>query len=203
MCDNLEVCPPTLVPSLTVHPNWHLISEKKYRRERRRKFACWHSAFSSVDSGCWVGLIGQTDDVWMMDFWVSITWWAYCTARYPLTCYRRLYQAQCLRCRLQTCKGVSIIFLENLLLLFSCSVMSDSLWPHGLQHARLPFPSISPRLCSSSSSLGLVMPSNHLILFHPLLLPSIFHSIRVFSNESALLIRWPKYWSFSIKVLVF
>ena len=41
------------------------------------------------------------------------------------------------------------------------------------------------------------MPSNHLILCHPLLLPSIFPSIRVFSNESALHIRWPKYWSFS------
>ena len=42
------------------------------------------------------------------------------------------------------------------------------------------------------------MPSNHLILCHPLLLPSIFPSMRVFSNESALHIRWPKYWSFSI-----
>ena len=42
-----------------------------------------------------------------------------------------------------------------------------------------------------------VMPSNHLILCHPLLLPSIFPSIRVFSNESAFCIRWPKYWSFS------
>ena len=41
------------------------------------------------------------------------------------------------------------------------------------------------------------MPSKHLILCHPLLLPSVFSSIRVFSNESALLIRWPKYWSFS------
>ena len=47
-------------------------------------------------------------------------------------------------------------------------------------------------------SIVLVMPSNHLILCHPLLLlPSIFASFRVFSNESALRIRWPKYWSFS------
>ena len=46
-----------------------------------------------------------------------------------------------------------------------------------------------------------VMPSNHLILFHPLLLlPSILSSIRVFSNESALRIRWPKYWSFSFNI---
>ena len=44
------------------------------------------------------------------------------------------------------------------------------------------------------------MPSNHLILCHPLLLPSIFPSIRVFSNESALQIRWPKYWSFSFSI---
>ena len=42
------------------------------------------------------------------------------------------------------------------------------------------------------------MPSNHLFLCHPLLLPSIFPSIRIFSNESALCIRWPKHWSFSI-----
>ena len=65
----------------------------------------------------------------------------------------------------------------------------------GLQHAR--------PLCNSWSlvkpvSTELAMPSNHLILCHPLLLPpSIFPSIRVFSNESVLHIRWPKYWSFS------
>ena len=49
-------------------------------------------------------------------------------------------------------------------------------------------------------SIELVMPSSHLILCHPLLLPSIFPSIRVFSNESALRIRWPKYWSFSFNI---
>ena len=55
----------------------------------------------------------------------------------------------------------------------------------------------SPKLMSIES----VMPSNHLILCHPLLLlPSIFPSIRVFSNESALLIRWSKYWSFSFNI---
>ena len=46
-------------------------------------------------------------------------------------------------------------------------------------------------------SIGLMMPSKHLILCRPLLLPSIFPSIRVFSSESALRIKWPKYWSFS------
>ena len=50
-------------------------------------------------------------------------------------------------------------------------------------------------------SIESVMPSNHFILCHPLfLLPSIFPSIRVFSNESALHIRWPKYWSFSFNI---
>ena len=49
-------------------------------------------------------------------------------------------------------------------------------------------------------SIELVMPSNHLIVCRPLLLPSIFPSIRVFSNESALRIRWPKYWSFSFNI---
>ena len=49
-------------------------------------------------------------------------------------------------------------------------------------------------------SIESVMPSNHLILCHPLLLPSIFPNIRVFSNDSTLCIRWPKYWSFSFSI---
>ena len=77
------------------------------------------------------------------------------------------------------------------------SVESDTLRPHGLQHVRLPCPSPTPEACSNMS-IKLVMPSNHLILCHPLLLlSSIFPSIRVFSNESVLHIRWPKDWSFS------
>ena len=76
---------------------------------------------------------------------------------------------------------------------------SDSLPHHGLQYARLPCPSPTPGACSNS--IELVMPSNHLILCHPLLLLlSIFPSIRVFSNESVLHIRWPKYWSFSFSI---
>ena len=66
-------------------------------------------------------------------------------------------------------------------------VVSDSLRPHGLQHARLPCPSPIPGACSNSMSIELVMPSYHLILFCPLLLlPSVFPTIRVFSNESVL-----------------
>ena len=79
--------------------------------------------------------------------------------------------------------------------------MSDYLQPHGLQHARLPCPSPTPGAYSNSMSIESVMPSNHLILCHPLLLlPSIFPSIRVFSNESVLCIRRPKYWSFSFSI---
>ena len=78
--------------------------------------------------------------------------------------------------------------------------MSNSLRPHGLQHARLLSFTISQSLLKLRS-IESVMPSNHLILYCPLLLlPSIFPSIRVFSNESALPIRWPKYWSFSLNI---
>ena len=84
---------------------------------------------------------------------------------------------------------------------FSCSVVSNSLRPHELQHARPPCTSPTPGAFSDSCPLNRWLPSNHLILCHPLLLlPSIFPSIRVFSNESALHIMWPKYWSFSFNI---
>ena len=81
-----------------------------------------------------------------------------------------------------------------MLLLYSYSVMSDSLWPHGLQTSlSFTIPQSWPKLMSIES----MMPSNHLIHYHPLLLlPSIFLSIRVFSNELALPIMWPKYKNF-------
>ena len=83
-------------------------------------------------------------------------------------------------------------------MLFSFSVMPNSLQPHGLQHARPPRPSLSPRACSNSCPLSRGC--------HPTISPSVipisrmqsFPSIRVFSNESAVHIRWLKYWSFSI-----
>ena len=69
--------------------------------------------------------------------------------------------------------------------------MSDSLWPHGLQHSRLPCPSPSPRVYSNSCPLSLWC-HRHLILYHSLLLlHSISPNISVFSNESVLQIRWP------------
>ena len=83
------------------------------------------------------------------------------------------------------------------MLLFSCSVMSYSAtqWTAACQ-ASLSF-TISWSLLKLMS-IESAMPSNHLILCHPLLLlPSVFPSIRVFSDESVLSIRWPKYWNFS------
>ena len=83
----------------------------------------------------------------------------------------------------------------KILLSFRSSVMSNCLQPHGLQHARLLYPYLSLRACSNSCPLIESVSSSHPILCHPFLLPSVFPSIRVFSNESALHIRWPKYWS--------
>ena len=88
---------------------------------------------------------------------------------------------------------------------FSCSVVSNSLKPHGCQH-RPHVPQASKSITNSLSlpklmSIELVMPSNHLIFCHSLLLPlSIFPSIRIFSSESALHIRWAMYWNFSFSI---
>ena len=88
-----------------------------------------------------------------------------------------------------------------LLLLFSHSAVSDSLQPRGLQHSRLPCPSLSPRVCSNSHALSWWCHptiSSSVVPFS--FYPSIFPSIRVFSSESVLCIRWPKYWSFSFSI---
>ena len=92
------------------------------------------------------------------------------------------------------------MWIQNAYLLFCHYGVSHSLRPYGPQHTRLPL-----YLTISWSLLKLMsmesgMPSNHLILCCPLLLPSIFPSIRVFTNESALLIRWPKYWSLNFSI---
>ena len=86
---------------------------------------------------------------------------------------------------------------------FSHSVMSNSLQSHEPQHTRPPCLSISnSQSPPKPMSIKSVMPSNCLVLCHPLLLlPSVFPSIRVFSNESALRIRWPKYWSFNFNII--
>ena len=85
---------------------------------------------------------------------------------------------------------------------FSHSVVSDSLRPHELQHASLYI--TNSRSSLRLMSIELVMPSSHLILCCPLLLlPPIPPSIKVFSNESTLDMRWPKYWSFSFSIIPF
>ena len=90
--------------------------------------------------------------------------------------------------------------MKRLIYLQFSSVVSSSLKPHGLQHARLLCPSPTPGVCSNSCPLSrwCIQPSHPLPPY--LLLPSIFPRIRVFSNESALHIRWPKYWSFSFSI---
>ena len=83
---------------------------------------------------------------------------------------------------------------------FSCSLVSDSSWLHGVHHARLPCPSPTPGACSNSCPWSLWCHPT-ISSCHPLLLPpSIFPSSRIFSSESALHIRWPKYWSFSFSI---
>ena len=97
--------------------------------------------------------------------------------------------------------GCRLLFPAGHSVQFSCSVVSSCLQPFRLKHTRLPCPSPIPRACSKLVSIESVMPSNHLIFCHPLLLlTSIFLNIRVFSNKSALHIRWPKYWSFSFSI---
>ena len=83
---------------------------------------------------------------------------------------------------------------------FSRSVMSNSLRPPWTATLQASLSIANSRSLLKLMSIESAMPSNHLILCHPLLLPSIFPIIRVFSNESALRIRWPKYWSFRFSI---
>ena len=78
--------------------------------------------------------------------------------------------------------------------------MFNSLQPHGQQHTRLPCPSPPPRVCSNSCPSSWWCHPTISSCYHLLLLPSIFSSIRVFSNELARRIRCPNYWSFSFSI---
>ena len=83
---------------------------------------------------------------------------------------------------------------------FNRSVVSDSFWPHESHQASLSI--TNSRNSVSLTSIESVMPSSHLILCHPLLLlPPIPPSITIFSSESILHMRWPKYWSFSFSII--
>ena len=102
----------------------------------------------------------------------------------------------------ETILWLNLMYIYDMFIRFIAehSVVSNSLQPHGLQRARLLCPSPSPGACSNSCPLS---QRHHptILSYHPhLLLPSVFPSIRVFSNESALHIRWPKYWSFNFSI---
>ena len=102
---------------------------------------------------------------------------------------------------LQLQKGTESRSSMLLELQFSCSVVSNSLWPHGLQHTSLPCPSPTPGAYSNSCpSCWCCHPTISFSVVPLLLLHSICPSIRVFSNESVLHIRWPKYWNFSFSI---
>ena len=91
-----------------------------------------------------------------------------------------------------------LVFLISRAVLSNLQVTSDSLWLHGLQRTWLPRPPLSSKVCSNSWPLSWWC---YLILCHSLLLlPSVFPCLRVFSNESALHIKWPKNWSFSFSI---
>ena len=90
------------------------------------------------------------------------------------------------------------VCVDKLLLLFTRSILCQILC--NLMDFSTPgFPVLPSQSLSKLMSIESMMPSKHLILCCPLPLSSIFPSIRVFSNESVLCIRWPKYWSFSIR----
>ena len=98
------------------------------------------------------------------------------------------------------CYNFKMLYVILMLLLFSSSVLSNSLQPHGLQHPRLPCPSLSPG--SSSNSHPSSRWCHSIISSSVAPSPAAFNlsSIRVFSKESVLPIRWPKYWSFSFSI---
>ena len=93
-------------------------------------------------------------------------------------------------------------FWKGSLSQFSHSIMSTLCDPMDCTMPGFPVHQGNSRSLLKLMSTESVMPSNHLILCRLLLLPSIFPSIRIFSNESALWIRWPKYWSFSSSLLL-
>ena len=91
--------------------------------------------------------------------------------------------------------------LQHSILFSSVAQSCPTLWPHESQHSRPPCPSTTPRSSLKLMSIKSVMRSSYLILCHPLLfLPPTPTIIRVFSNESTLCIRWPKYWSFRFSI---
>ena len=112
--------------------------------------------------------------------------------------YTHIYVYESLCCTSEINITLLIIYL-----LFSHQVISNSASPWTPAHQASLSLTISQSLPKFTSTES-VIPSNHLILFHPLLLlSSIFPSIRIFSNESAVCIRWPRYWNFSFNISLY
>ena len=96
--------------------------------------------------------------------------------------------------------GIKVQWSSEVSVQFSLSVLSDSLWPHGLQYLQASLSITNSWSLLKLMSIESVIPSSHIILCRLLLLHWVFPSIRVFSNESVLHIRWPEYWSFSFSI---
>ena len=92
-----------------------------------------------------------------------------------------------------------LLLLSSHSVQFSRSFVADSLRVHGRAH-QASLSITDSRSLLKLMSIVSVIPSNHLILYNPLLLPSVFPRIKVFYNESVLHIRWPKYWDFSFSI---
>ena len=129
-------------------------------------------------------------------FWNPVDTYCFWLGRYPVgyIAYVWLLLSGHVNCGLFVFTDALTVAVQSL----SCVRLFVTPWTAACQ-ASLAF-TVSWSLLKLTS-IELVMPSNHLILSCPLLLPSIFPSIKVFSNESALRIRWPKYWSFSLKAV--
>ena len=129
-------------------------------------------------------------------FWNPVDTYCFWLGRYPVgyIAYVWLLLSGHVNCGLFVFTDALTVAVQSL----SCVRLFVTPWTAACQ-ASLAF-TVSWSLLKLTS-IELVMPSNHLILSCPHLLPSIFPSIKVFSNESALRIRWPKYWSFSLKAV--
>ena len=141
-------------------------------------FSCsvkWNSqnrtGFSSKD-GAW----------WSRRQWLRLFSWN----RVSEVLNRSLSPDDCMSLQFSSVQSLSCVQLFETPLTEACQASLTITWPQNLLKLM---------------SIVLVIPCSHIILYHPLLLlPSIFSSIRVFSNESVLPIRWPKYWSFSFSI---
>ena len=151
--------------------------------------AWWAAIYGVAQSQTRLKQLSSSSSTWLPRR-IALLWQAFLPAP---SLYNTLIGLHAFAQVLSSAWNVIFSYIPKYLLLFSCSVISVSLQHHGLQHTRLPCPSPSPGACSNSCPLGQwCHPA--ISSCHPLLLlPSIFLSIRVFSNELALHIWWPKY----------